>query len=115
MMKSLLFALLLIFSFSKNVAAQVVEERKIVEGINTNLFGNASIVSVNYERNYIVREKFTVAGSLGFGFNNEFRFCLGECSLPNKYLTIPHFITGNLSTNKNFDLISIYFQFQRRS
>ena len=90
-------------AFSKNIKGQFGEDRNVVKGINVNLLGNASIASISYERNYIVKEKLTVAGSLGLGFNTEYRFCFGGCSSPsNKYLTIPHFITGNLGKKKEF-------------
>ncbi len=75
-----------------------------INNINLNLLGDASIISVNYERQIIVSSIFILSSKLGLGYNEEFQICIwGPCSTPSeKYLTIPHHITGNIGKGKHF-------------
>jgi len=71
---------------------------------NLNLLGDASMVSVHFEKLFFVRPTFFIAGKLGFGYNEEFKLCLfGPCSVPgDKYLTIPHAVTANFGKGRHF-------------
>ena len=74
-----------------------------VNGIVINLLGDASMISVNYERLLLIRETFFIAGDLGLGYNEEFELNIfGSYSAPDKYLTIPHRITGNVGRGQHF-------------
>jgi hypothetical protein len=71
--------------------------------IHLNLLGDASIISANYERLFVVRPKFIISSKLGLGYNEEFRICFGPCVYPpEKYTTIPHHITGNVGKRQHF-------------
>lgn len=79
-----------------------IPERPI-NGISLSLLGDASIISFHYERLFLIRNNFFITGKLGLGYIEEFQLCLfGSCSTPEKYLTIPHHITGNIGRGKNF-------------
>lgn len=74
-----------------------------INGININLLGDASLVSINYERLLLINSNFFIAGKAGLGYNEDFNICIfGPCSPPEKYLTIPHLITGNLGIDVLF-------------
>ena len=70
--------------------------------INLSLLVDASIISLNYERLFLITPGFFTTGKVGLGYNEEFKLCPGTCSPPNKYITIPHHITGNLGKGRHF-------------
>lgn len=71
--------------------------------INLNLLGDASLISINYERLFFVNSTSFLTGKIGVGYNEEFQLCIwGPCSPSEKYLTIPHHITGNLGSGRRF-------------
>lgn len=77
--------------------------RRPVNSISINLLGDASIISVNFERIFLISSTFILTGKLGLGYNEEFQFCIfGSCPPPEKYLTIPHHVTGNLGKGRHF-------------
>lgn len=66
--------------------------------ISLNLLGDASIISLNYERLFLINSTFFLTGKLGLGYNEEFELSLwgtSDSEPVEKYLTIPHHITGN--------------------
>ena len=66
-----------------------------------NLLGDASIISINYERLLFISPDFFLAGKLGVGYNEEFNICLsGECP-SESFTTITHHITGNLGKGRH--------------
>jgi hypothetical protein len=74
-----------------------------INNINLNIFGDASIISLNYERLFLFNKYFFITGKIGIGYNEEFKLCIfGPCSPPEKYITIPHYITGNLGKGRHF-------------
>lgn len=80
--------------------------------VSINLMGDASILSVNYERLLVVSPNFLLAGKFGLGFNKEdlFTFCLSppcELSPIKTYFTLPHHLTANMGGNKKFMEIGI--------
>ena len=85
--------------------AQDQEEIAIPRPLNNiglNLFGDASIISINYERQFEVKQNFLLSSKLGYGYNEEFQLCIfGPCQPPETYRTIPHHITGNFGKGKH--------------
>lgn len=72
--------------------------------LTLNLLGDASIISINYERFIVITPALFAPGKLGLGHNKEYRLCFfGPCtSSPDIYLTIPHHFTLNLGKKSNF-------------
>lgn len=75
--------------------------------ISINLFGDASLISFNYERLIVVSPDFLLAGKFGLGYSEEdlFSFCLSptcEASPIKKYATLPHHLTANIGGKKKF-------------
>lgn len=80
-----------------------------VDNVNVNLLGgDGSLISINYEHIYIVKNNFFLSGKGGLGYNREFQLniCIwGPCEPPpppEQYVTIPHHITGNLGKKRHF-------------
>ena len=74
-----------------------------LNSVYINLFGDASIISFNYERLFLLSPTFILSSKLGLGFNEEFKICLfGPCPPEEKYLTIPHHLTGNVGKGRHF-------------
>ena len=66
--------------------------------INLSLFGDASIISINYERLFANNPKFFLASKIGAGYSE-------SMGLPNKntsLLSIPAHFTGNYGGRKHF-------------
>jgi hypothetical protein len=71
--------------------------------INVNLFGDASAISINYERLFLISSHCFITGKIGIGYNEEFKLTIwGPTSPPEKYLTLPFHITGNLGKGRHF-------------
>lgn len=72
-------------------------------GIYLNLLGDASLISINYEKLFFVSSNFIVTGKSGLGYNEKFQICFGgPCWEPKRYVTVPHHITGNIGEGRNF-------------
>ncbi len=66
--------------------------------VNLNLFGYATIVSVNYEQLFANNRKFFMAGNMGAGYSE-------SMGLPNKntsLLAIPMHVTANYGGRKHY-------------
>jgi hypothetical protein len=61
--------------------------------IYMNLFGDASIFSINYERLFFNNRKFFLAGNAGIGYSESLDLPITSTSL----LSIPMHITGNVN------------------
>ncbi len=71
--------------------------------IYLNLLGDASLISINYEKKFYVRPNYFLSGKLGVGYNEEFEICIWrECEPPQSYLTIPLHITVNVGKGRHF-------------
>lgn len=78
-------------------------QQRPLNSISLGLLGDASLISVQYERLFVVSRHLVISGKIGFGYNEEYYlFCFGPCGPPNRYLTIPHHITGNLGEGAHF-------------
>ena len=75
------------------------------DNINLNILGDASILSVNYERLLFISRYTFLSGSLGIGYNEivDFRFWRWKEGPDNKeYMTIPFHLTGNIGMRSAF-------------
>jgi hypothetical protein len=102
--KIILIAILLntgILSFAQNQIE--TGKTRPLNIISLNFLGDASLISFNYERLFLVNPSLILSSKLGIGINEEFQFCFfGPCtSSPDKFLTIPHHITGNVGKGKH--------------
>ncbi|MBP8917283.1 MAG: hypothetical protein KBG70_11125 [Chitinophagales bacterium] len=72
-----------------------------MNSFNINL-GDASGISLNYERLFKMGQNFLLAGKIGLGYNEEFKFGCTSNSCQSKYLTVPASITMNFGKKRNF-------------
>ena len=97
--------LILLFTFI-HAFAQKLDETTVSRPLNivsVNLFGDASAISLNYERLFQINDHFVVSSKLGLGYNEEFKLCLWESPcIPDTFITMPHHITGNLGKKQHF-------------
>jgi len=82
---------------------QSVDDRPL-NNISLSLFGDASYISINYEKQYLVAKSYILSAKLGLGYNQEFciSFGSGSCSPVENYLTIPHHFTANIGKRRSF-------------
>ena len=105
-MKKFILFLIIIIS-GKIIFAQDNDDfavKRPVNSIYINLLGDASIISINYERILSIDSPVIWTSKLGLGYNQESQWCLWGCPTrpPYNYITIPHHITGNLGRGKRF-------------
>lgn len=81
-----------------------LEIKRPVNTIGVSVFGDASIISANYERLFYVDSNIVLTGKVGVGRNEEFQICFsGLCANPpERYLTLPHHFTANFGKNRNY-------------
>lgn len=91
------------------IATDQIEEIKIqykrpLNNINLNLLGDAGVISIMYERLFLISPNIFFTPKLGVGRTSEFQICpFGPCSSPpKKYTIIPLQITGNVGDGRNF-------------
>ena len=90
--------------------AKAIEEvlngssKRPLHNISLNLFGDASKLSINYERQYLVGKSNILSTKFGLGYNQEFCISLWgiSCSPIEDYLTIPHHFTANIGKRRSF-------------
>ncbi|MFD2515934.1 hypothetical protein ACFSRY_18830 [Pontibacter locisalis] len=70
--------------------------------IYINLLGDASIVSLNYDRLLFISQGFFFSGKVGVGYNEEFSICSSEGCSPEQFITVTHHVTGNLGKGRHF-------------
>jgi hypothetical protein len=70
-----------------------------LNSVNINLLGDISLISINYERYYLINPSFVLNSKLGVGLNPESPCC---GTIPPIYITIPHHISGNIGKGKHF-------------
>ena len=75
-----------------------------LKSIGLNFLGDASIISINHEKLYLVGKSNILSTKLGLGYNQEFciSFYSGQCSPIEDYLTIPHHFTANIGKKRSF-------------
>jgi len=75
------------------------EQLRLHNTISLNSLGNASIFSLNYERNVFLKPNHFVSGKIGIGFNSELCFFNCKKSPDNSSMTIPMHLTYNSGGN----------------
>lgn len=103
-MLKLVLSLILIIAFV-NSKGQDASSYRPVNNVAINAFGDASIVSVQYERLFLNSSKFFVLAKLGLGYNRQSDACWeGGCpEMPvTRYLTVPHHLTGNVGKGRSY-------------
>jgi hypothetical protein len=105
-MRKLILIILLLNSSKILIAQDIYEdvEKRPLNNVSLNFAGDASLVSINYERQFIVSPNFIISSRIGLGHYVEFETCsLKPCiPPPDRFLTIPHHITGNLGKERHF-------------
>lgn len=92
------------FSSSGQSKATVIQSRPL-NNIYVNIFGDVSLVSVNYERIKIISPYFFLSGNIGVGHQSEIQICFfGDCTFPEsqKFITFPHHLTANVGKKRHF-------------
>jgi hypothetical protein len=60
----------------ENSISQIGEVQNVLDrplnNISLNLLGDASILSINFEKQYLVRKSFILTTKFGLGYNQEF-------------------------------------------
>jgi hypothetical protein len=81
--------------------------------IYANFGGDASIVSINYERLLLINPHFFLSGKVGVGYNTEFDMPIkiGGVELSNKTKTPPQFITSTHHITANYGERKWFFEF----
>ena len=68
--------------------------------ISGNLAGDASILSLGFEKLFFLKPALTLSAKAGLGFNTEFQLFSSEP--PNNYFILPHHVTCNLGRNRSY-------------
>lgn len=84
--------ILTIGSTGPEIIAKTIPYLRPCNNIHLNLFGDASIFSMSYERLLISNPKFFLTGKLGIGYSESMKLPSGNTSL----LSTPIHITGNI-------------------
>jgi hypothetical protein len=66
--------------------------------ISANIAGDASLLTLGFEKLFFVKPKLTLAGKLAFGYNQDFQ--LFSSAPPTNYFILPHSFTLNLGEGK---------------
>lgn len=104
-MKTTLFILFLTLSgdilFAQNYGDS--PDVRPLNNVNLNVLGDGSLISLNYERLFLIGENNFITGKLGVGYNEELQlFSWGSDTPSTHYLTIPHHITANFGKTRHF-------------
>lgn len=106
MTRKIILVTILLFTGAVLFAQNQVEikDTRPLFNISLNLLGDASIGSINFERQFLLSPTFILSSKLGLGYNEEFQLNIeGSNSSPKaKYLTIPLHVTGNVGKGKHF-------------
>lgn len=101
-----IFILCFILTFGHQLLAQTENKTDLLlkrNNINFNMFGDASLISVNYERLFDLSPSIFLSGSIGAGYNAAFSLCFLGCgSKPKRFLTLPHHFTVNFGKDRDF-------------
>lgn len=105
-MKALILAILISLSAGMTASGQDnygPGNTRPLNSINLNFLGDASIISLHFERLFPVNTSWLISGKLGVGYNEEFQLCLfGSCGPKRSYVTLPHHITAVYGKNRHF-------------
>lgn len=108
-MKTLISLLILFCSITMLQSQNMTDSLNIrpLNNFNLNLSGDASFISINYERIFFFSPTFLMSSGVGLGYNEEIKMCFdffgtSSCPPPQSCLTIPHHITGNIGKGRGF-------------
>ena len=98
------FALVLILAFSA-LGAYPQDVGEASNGrsefiISANLAGDASLLSLGFDKLFFLKPALTLSTKVGFGFNQEFQ--LFSSDPPSSYFILPHHVTCNFGRNRSF-------------
>ncbi|WP_320053680.1 hypothetical protein [uncultured Acetobacteroides sp.] len=105
MKKTYLF-LLCFFASISLVAQNTTGSNNIIprSGVYANFLGDASVVSINYERIFPFSSTMFLTGKVGVGYNEDYHLHIAEWGnsnySPDKFITFTHHITANLGKKK---------------
>ena len=101
--------IIVLFLFASNfrLYAQKAEaeiDNRPNNNVYINVLGDASWISINYERRFFVRKPYFLTAKLGYGYNEEFQICIWDnaCSPNHTYLTVPHHVSVNVGNGRHF-------------
>jgi hypothetical protein len=101
----LIIPFLILFStITKGQPTEDTLYRRPSNNVYVNLLGDASWISINYERRFFVRPTYFLTGKIGYGYNEEFQICIWDnlCSSNHQYITIPHHISVNVGKGRHY-------------
>ncbi len=101
-MKKLILSTKLFLCVAIAFAQEYNETSRPLNNVYVNLYGDASLISINYERLYFVSSKVFLAGKLGLGSNEESD--LTSSVAPEEaesFTTIPHHFTANFGRKRS--------------
>jgi hypothetical protein len=77
-----------------------------LKDVNINLLGASSLISLNFERMFLINSKLLLACQIGVGYNEEFQ--LFDKSPAEKYVIVPHHVTACIGKKKQFIEFGIF-------
>jgi hypothetical protein len=91
-----------VYSFAQY--KEYAPERRPLNNMAVNICGDASILSLHYERLLFLNPNLFIAGKLGIGLDEPtIRHLFGYMSPPENYfITMPHHLTLNLGKKRHF-------------
>jgi hypothetical protein len=96
--------LILFFAFTMVVSAaqdvDIAKKQRPGFNISLNMMGDASLISLGFEKLFFVEPNLALAAKVGFGWNQEFQLFSSE-SL-NNYFILPHHFTANIGKGRSF-------------
>lgn len=75
-------------------------QRRPLNNSYINLLGDASIISINYEKLFIIKRSFLLTGKLGIGYSQDDDFVI--IGQREKYLTIPIHLSTIIGGSRSF-------------
>lgn len=94
----LIFLVSLVLTGSYAQEAEPADESRPEFNISLNFGGDASIMSLGFEKLFFLESGPVLAGKIGFGFNQEFQLFSSED--PINFFSLPHSFTVNLGNGK---------------
>ena len=104
-MRTLILTIIIIISgtFIFAQKSQIDDKTRPSNNININLIGDASIISINYEKHFFIFKNILITSKLGLGYNYALNFCNDiDCFSRINAITIPHHITVNIGKESHF-------------
>lgn len=99
-MKKTLWIIIISLIFFKSYAQDTVRAPKSRPDfvLSGNIGGDASLLTLGFEKLFFVKPKLTLAAKIAFGYNQEFQLFSSED--PEDYFILPHAFTFNLGEGK---------------